>query len=88
MSKEQYLTHWGSMISSIDIKRPMLARSTRCADMNPYDNQVGSAQDQLRAILGGPDTDLDIPSEDRHDQCHFDTSGVLKLSTLWNLYLK
>lgn len=85
---EQYTNSWTAMISSVNIQKPLLARSTICADLSPYDTAVGRAQDSLRAGLGGPDTDTAISFSDRYDRCHFDSSGVAKLSRLWNLYLQ
>lgn len=84
---DQYTNSWNALISSVNIQTPLLARSTICFDLSPYDTAVGLAQDSLRARLGGPDTDYEISFSDRYDRCHFGSSGVAKLSELWNAYL-
>ena len=87
LTAEQYIGSWTAMISSVNIQTPLLARSTICFDLSPYDTAVGRAQDSLRAGLGGPNTDYEISFSDRYDRCHFGSSGVAKLSQQWGAYL-
>ena len=87
VSSEEYVNSWYSMTRSIGISSPLIARSTKCASLSQYENGVGAAQDSLRKMFGGPNTDT-ITDSDRYDKCHFDTSGVSKFSVMWNEYLK
>lgn len=87
ISAAAYTNSWSAMVSSVGISVPMLARSTHCLDLSPYDTEVGRAQDILRTQLGGPDTDLVVGTSERWDACHFGTPGVAHMSQLWNQYL-
>lgn len=81
MSREEYQTHWNSIVESLQIQSKfIMARSTHCSNLTDYVNPIGIFQEQFY----GPNTDTLATLEYRYDNCHFDVAGVKRLSLLWN----